>query len=129
MDALQGVFVTTHRDEHDRGATNLVKHSRSLYSFLASIEANVHQTDVRVFAHSQRTGCFVARRQAAHLEPQSRHGMLEVQSDDELIFDDECATAQRRTTGHVYRPFPAIRSRTTELSFCLACSPRRRRDP
>ena len=59
VNTLDGAWVIVAGDEHNRDLADLSQPPCSLYSFAAPVEANVHQSHIRLDPHGERTSVAV----------------------------------------------------------------------
>ncbi len=76
VNTFDGGWIVAAGHEHDGHLANFSQPPGSLYSFAASLEANVNQGHIRVGSHGQQTRVSVARGQIAMIETHRGHGVL-----------------------------------------------------
>jgi hypothetical protein len=87
---------------NDRSPAYLAQPARGLDAFAAAFEADIDQNNVGLVPHGKRARVAIARRERAYFEAEVRHCVFKVESNQDLVLDNEGTAAARRYSTHFH---------------------------
>jgi hypothetical protein len=94
LDALNGAVVAVRRDEDYRHVEHLAEPPSHFDALAAAFKTHINHDDVRPSGHGQRVRLSGVGGQVAVVEADRVHGCFEIVGDEELVFNDQGASAQ-----------------------------------